>query len=83
MEETLANVQALIEDPELAIHRILAKDCLNRDAVAGGAIRICLSLLHSALEEEGLWKAELAEPIRGLLAAEWQKHNLTPSIPTP
>jgi hypothetical protein len=84
MEETLENVKALINDPELPIHRILAKNCLNRDAIAGGAIRICLSLLHSALEEEGLWRTELAEPIRGLLVAEWQKHStLTPSIPTP
>jgi hypothetical protein len=73
-------VQSLIDDRELPIHRILSKDCVDRDAVAGSALRLCHSLIQGALQKENLWKPEMGKEVMSLLWENWQ--NFSPSTPT-
>jgi hypothetical protein len=65
-----------IREPDLIIHKILSKQCLDPDAVAGNAIRMCQGLIESCLREEGIYKDEYGAEIHDMLCHEWERYHV-------
>jgi hypothetical protein len=53
-------IQGLIQEPDFMIHKILSKQCINREDVAGPAIRLCQTMIQDALTHAELFTKDMA-----------------------
>jgi hypothetical protein len=73
--ETKELITQMLQAPDLSLHRILTKRCINRADIAAPALRICFTLIRDALAHQNMWDNDWADDLMKMIADEWQKHN--------